>query len=106
MANMTTPAGSIGGRASTSPTASPGGAELAASLPDRLRVHALAKLLTVSSKEVMAALTELGIAIRSPQSSIDRETALRVVQVLLPDPASDAVETEQFDLQAEEVDDL
>ena len=106
MANMTTPAGSIGGRTSTSTTASPGGAELAASLPDRLRVHALAKLLTVSSKEVMAALAELGIAIRSPQSSIDRETALRAMQVLLPDPEPDAVETEQIDLRAGEVEDL
>ncbi|MDQ4021204.1 MAG: translation initiation factor IF-2 N-terminal domain-containing protein [Actinomycetota bacterium] len=105
MANTTTPAGSIGGPPSTSMTTGPAGAELAASLPARVRVHALAKLLSVSSKEVMAALTELGIAIRSPQSSIDRETALRALEVLLPDPASDAVETEQFDLQAEEVDD-
>jgi ribonuclease E len=105
MANRTTPAGSIGGLPGTSMATAPVGAELAASLPDRVRVHALAKLLSVSSKEVMAALTELGIAIRSAQSSIDRETALRALQVLLPDPASDAVETEQFDLQAEEVDD-
>jgi ribonuclease E len=105
MANRTTPAGSIGGPPGTSMTTGPAGAELAASLPARVRVHALAKLLSVSSKEVMAALTELGIAIRSAQSSIDRETALRALEVLLPDPASDAVETEQFDLQAEEVDD-
>src|ERR687893_235037 len=105
MANTTTPAGSIGGPPSTSMTTGPAGAELAASLPARVRVHVLAKLLSVSSKEVMAALTELGIAIRSPQSSIDRETALRALEVLLPDPAADAVETEQFDLQAEEVDD-
>jgi ribonuclease E len=86
-------------------TTAPAGAELAASLPDRVRVHALAKLLSVSSKEVMAALTELGIAVRSAQSSIDRETALRALQVLLPDPESDAVETEQIDLQADEVED-
>ncbi|HKR48585.1 MAG TPA: translation initiation factor IF-2 N-terminal domain-containing protein [Pseudonocardiaceae bacterium] len=99
MANMTTPAGSIGGRTGTSTTA---GVELAASLPDRLRVHALAKLLAVSSKEVMAVLTDLGIAIRSAQSSIDREIALRAMQVLLPDPESDAV---QIDLRADEVED-
>ncbi|MGH3901728.1 MAG: translation initiation factor IF-2 N-terminal domain-containing protein [Pseudonocardiaceae bacterium] len=105
MANTTTPAGSIGGRTDTSTTAGPAGAELAASLPDRLRVHALAKLLSVSSKEVMAVLTELGIAIRSPQSSIDRGTALRAVQVLLPDPESDAVEADQIDLRAGEVED-
>ncbi|MGH4008819.1 MAG: translation initiation factor IF-2 N-terminal domain-containing protein [Pseudonocardiaceae bacterium] len=105
MANTTTPAGAIGGRTDTSTTSGPAGAELAASLPDRLRVHALAKLLSVNSREVMAALTELGIAIRSPQSSIDRETALRAVQVLLPDPESDPVETDQIDLRAGEVED-
>jgi ribonuclease E len=105
MANTTTPAGSIGGRVSTPTTTTPGETELAASLPDRLRVHALAKLLAVSSKEVMAALIEVGIAIRSPQSSIDRETALRAMQVLLPDPEPDAVETEQIDLRAGEVED-
>jgi ribonuclease E len=58
-------------------------------LPDKLRVHALAKLLSVSSKEVMAALSEVGVPVRSAQSSIDRETALRVLQVLLPEPESD-----------------
>ncbi len=105
MANTTTPAGSIGGRPDTSMTTAPAGVGLAASLPDKVRVHALAKLLSVSSKEVMAALTELGISIRSAQSSIDRETALRALQVLLPDPESDAVETEQIDLQLEEVED-
>src|SRR5918997_3375983 len=105
MANTTTPAGSIGGPTGTSMTTAPAGAELAASLPARVRVHALAKLLSVSSKDVMAALTELGIAVRSAQSSIDRETALRALQVLLPDPESDAVETEQIDLQADEVED-
>ncbi|MGH3776538.1 MAG: translation initiation factor IF-2 N-terminal domain-containing protein [Pseudonocardiaceae bacterium] len=105
MANTTTPAGGIGGRTDTSTTSGPAGAELAASLPDRLRVHALAKLLSVSSKEVMAALTEVGIAIRSPQSSIDRETALRAVQVLLPDPESDTAEIDQIDLRAGEVED-
>ncbi len=105
MANTTMPAGSVGGRAGTSVTTAPAGTDLAASLPDRVRVHALAKLLSVSSKEVMAALTELGMAVRSAQSSIDRGTALQAVQVLLPDPESDAVETEQIDLRAGEVED-
>ncbi|MGH3871324.1 MAG: translation initiation factor IF-2 N-terminal domain-containing protein [Pseudonocardiaceae bacterium] len=100
MANTTTPAGRIGGRAGTSRNTVPAGDELAASLPDRLRVHALAKLLSVSSREVMAALAELGVAIRSAQSSVDRETALRAMQVLLPDPEPDAVEADQFDLRA------
>src|SRR5262249_38670345 len=66
--------------------------DLATSLPDRLRVHALAKLLSVSSKDVMAALAELGITVRSAQSSIDRDTALRVLQVLLPEPESEPAE--------------
>ena len=64
MANTTTPAGSVGGPPGTSMTTGAAGTELAASLPDRVRVHALAKLLSVSSKEVMAALTELGIGYR------------------------------------------
>jgi ribonuclease E len=102
MANTTTPAGGIGGRTSTSITAASGGAGLAASLPERLRVHVLAKLLSVSSKDVMATLTELGLAVRSAQSSIDRETALRAVQVLLPDPLvetePDVADIEQIDL--------
>ncbi|MGQ0718876.1 MAG: translation initiation factor IF-2 N-terminal domain-containing protein [Pseudonocardiales bacterium] len=105
MANTTTPAGGIGGRTDTSSASGPAGAELAASLPDRLRVHALAKLLSLSSKEVMVVLTELGIAIRSPQSSIDRGTALRAVQVLLPDPEPDTVEADQIDLRTVEVED-
>ncbi|MGH3935160.1 MAG: translation initiation factor IF-2 N-terminal domain-containing protein [Pseudonocardiaceae bacterium] len=105
MANTTMPAGSIGGRTATPVPTTPAEAGPAASLPDRIRVHALAKLLSVSSKEVMAALTELGMAVRSAQSSLDRETALQAVQVLLPDPESDAVETEQIDLRAGEVED-
>jgi ribonuclease E len=86
MANTTTPAGGTGGRADASATTTADGADLAFLLPDRLRIHALAKLLSVSSRVVMAALAELGIAVRSAQSSIDRETALRALQVLLPDP--------------------
>jgi ribonuclease E len=47
-------------------------------LPAKLRIHALAKLLTRSSKEVLAAVTELGGTAKSAQSSVDRELALRV----------------------------
>ncbi|MDY6810313.1 MAG: translation initiation factor IF-2 N-terminal domain-containing protein, partial [Actinomycetota bacterium] len=43
--------------------------------PSRLRVHALARALGLTSREVLAHLAELGIETRSPQSSIDRETA-------------------------------
>ncbi|MGH3771507.1 MAG: translation initiation factor IF-2 N-terminal domain-containing protein, partial [Pseudonocardiaceae bacterium] len=86
MANTTTPAGPLGGRTDTPEITTSDGDDLALSLPDRLRVHALAKLLSVSSKVVMAVLAELGITVRSAQSSIDHETALRVLRVLLPDP--------------------
>jgi ribonuclease E len=92
MANRRTPAGSSGGRTGAPTTTLSDGAGQASSLPERLRVHALAKLLSLSSKDVMAALGELGVVVRSAQSSIDRETALRVMQVLLPEPESDPAE--------------
>jgi ribonuclease E len=95
MANTTAPAGGIGGRAAAPVSTSPEGADLAASLPDKLRVHALAKLLAVSSKDVMAALGELGVAVRSAQSSIDRETAVRALQTLLPEPGPDLTEIDE-----------
>ncbi|MBT0568319.1 translation initiation factor IF-2 N-terminal domain-containing protein [Williamsia sp. CHRR-6] len=43
-----------------------------------MRVHALARMLGISSKEVLAVLGELGVAARSPQSSIDRSAAVSV----------------------------
>ena len=95
MANTTTPAGRIGGWTDASTATTADGADLAFSLPNKLRVHALAKLLSVSSKDIMAALAELGIAVRSAQSSIDRETALRALQVLLPDPEPDSTEIDE-----------
>nr|WP_307817806.1 translation initiation factor IF-2 N-terminal domain-containing protein [Nocardia acididurans] len=44
-------------------------------LPERIRVHALAKLLGVTSKRILAHLTEMGAQARSPQSSLDRTVA-------------------------------
>ena len=85
MSNTETPAGNPGG-GTTTPT--PSGSEPAASMPDRLRVHALARLLSVSSREVLSALAELGVPARSVQSVIDRDTALRAVEVLLPTPVA------------------
>ncbi|MGH3866154.1 MAG: translation initiation factor IF-2 N-terminal domain-containing protein [Pseudonocardiaceae bacterium] len=98
MPNTTAPAGGIGGRTDASATTTADGADFAFSLPSRLRVHALAKLLSVSSKDVMAALCELGNAVRSAQSSIDRETALRILRVLLPDPGSDPAESDPAEI--------
>ncbi|MDQ3579377.1 MAG: translation initiation factor IF-2 N-terminal domain-containing protein, partial [Actinomycetota bacterium] len=73
---MSTPAGSAGG-ATTTPT-NPALAEL----PAKVRVHALAKLLEVSSKDVLAALTDLGEPARGAQSSVARDLALRVADAL------------------------
>ncbi|GHH62717.1 translation initiation factor IF-2 N-terminal domain-containing protein [Lentzea cavernae] len=54
-----------------------------ADLPDKLRVHALAKLLEVSSKDVMTALADLGEVARSAQSSVSRDVALKVAETLV-----------------------
>nr|WP_307829904.1 translation initiation factor IF-2 N-terminal domain-containing protein [Antrihabitans stalagmiti] len=51
-------------------------------LPDRIRVHALAKLLGVKSKQVLAALTEVGAEAKSPQSSLNRDIAESVRDLL------------------------
>ncbi|MDQ4104994.1 MAG: translation initiation factor IF-2 N-terminal domain-containing protein, partial [Actinomycetota bacterium] len=95
MANTTTPAGGIGGGTDASATTRSDGTGLASSLPPKLRVHALAKLLSVNSKDVMAALTELGVTVRSAQSSIDREMALRALELLLPDPGPEPTEIDE-----------
>ncbi|MFI9505038.1 translation initiation factor IF-2 N-terminal domain-containing protein [Nocardia sp. NPDC052566] len=44
-------------------------------LPERIRVHALAKLLGVTSKRILAKLSELGADARSAQSNVDRAVA-------------------------------
>lgn len=77
MSNKDKPAGATGGQGVVS--ARP---ELA-DLPDKLRVHALAKLLDVSSKDVMTALADLGEVARSAQSSVSRDVALKVAETLL-----------------------
>ncbi|MBW0117629.1 translation initiation factor IF-2 N-terminal domain-containing protein, partial [Pseudonocardia abyssalis] len=59
-------------------------------LPDKMRVHALARLLGRTSREVLAALAALDIAARSPQSSIDRKAAELVVSALQGDAAPGA----------------
>lgn len=61
-----------------SPTDANAASEPAEEFPSRLRVHALARTLGLTSRQVLAHLTELGIETRSPQSSIDRETAQAV----------------------------
>ena len=57
-------------------------------LPDRLRVHSLARSLGTTSKRVLAALTELDGRIRSAHSSVERVDAVRVRDLLASAPAA------------------
>ncbi|WP_344416759.1 translation initiation factor IF-2 N-terminal domain-containing protein, partial [Pseudonocardia ailaonensis] len=66
------------------PAGDSGGQFPVSDLPEKLRVHALAKLIGRTSKEVLAALAEIGSPAKSPQAGIDRKTAEQVVTVLLP----------------------
>ncbi|GAB2630506.1 translation initiation factor IF-2 N-terminal domain-containing protein [Prescottella soli] len=47
-------------------------------LPEKIRVHALAKLLGVTSKQVLAEAAALGTELRSAQSSLQRDIAERI----------------------------
>ncbi|GGN26426.1 hypothetical protein GCM10011609_81330 [Lentzea pudingi] len=77
MSNEDKPAGVTGGQGVVA--ARPALADL----PEKLRVHALAKLLDVSSKDVMTALADLGEVARSAQSSVSRDVALKVAETLV-----------------------
>ncbi len=84
MSNSDVPAGTTGGPVTPSALDD---------LPDRLRVHALAKLLGRTSREVLATLAELGVPARSVQSSVDRKAAEQVAAALVPElrpPGEDA----------------
>jgi ribonuclease E len=74
MSNAETPAEHTGGNPAT-PTTGP-----LADLPARIRVHALAKLLESHSRDVLVKLAELGESVRSAQSSVTREVALKVAE--------------------------
>ena len=49
----------------------------------KIRVHEVAKQLSVSSKDVMDVLKEIGIEVRSVQTGIDEEAAQKVVKILI-----------------------
>ena len=51
-------------------------------LPDRLRVHQLARSLGNTNKEVLDALFQLDGQVRNVQSGVEREDALRVRDML------------------------
>ena len=76
MPNMDGPAETTGGSSGAS------GHLLPDELPAKLRVHALAKIVGRSSREVLDALEELGKPVRGPQSSVDREAAVEVANAL------------------------
>ncbi|MEV6825427.1 translation initiation factor IF-2 N-terminal domain-containing protein [Amycolatopsis sp. NPDC051102] len=84
MSNAETPAEHAGGNPAT-PTSGP-----LADLPARIRVHALAKLLESHSRDVLAKLTELGESVRSAQSSVTRDVALKVAEAFAPADTGDA----------------
>ncbi|WIY02086.1 translation initiation factor IF-2 N-terminal domain-containing protein [Amycolatopsis mongoliensis] len=84
MSNAETPAEQTGGNPVT-PTSGP-----LADLPARIRVHALAKLLEKNSRDVLAKLAELGETVRSAQSSVTRDVALKVAETFAPADAGDA----------------
>ena len=65
------------------PQPAPGVGE-AAQLPERIRVHALAKLLGTTSKRILAHLTDMGSEARSAQSSLDRTVAESVREAFVP----------------------
>ncbi|NMH96741.1 translation initiation factor IF-2 N-terminal domain-containing protein [Pseudonocardia acidicola] len=97
MSKNDAPAGNTGGPV-TVPTL--------ADLPEKLRVHALAKLIGRTSREVLATLGDLGVEVRSAQSSVARSVAERVVSALLPESGPDgetAVADEAVDAPAETV---
>lgn len=66
-------------------------------LPERIRVHALAKRLGVTSKRILAKLSELGTEARSPQSSVDRAVAESVRESLTAPPALTPAEPGLFE---------
>ncbi len=55
-------------------------------LPERLRVHSLARVLGTTSRRVLDALSELDGRTRSAHSSVDRTDAVRVRDVLAQEP--------------------
>ncbi len=60
-------------------------------LPDRLRVHSLARALGTTSKRVLDALSALDGRVRSAHSGVDYEDAIRVRDLLSPRPPENFV---------------
>ncbi|MDD7939643.1 Rne/Rng family ribonuclease [Actinomycetospora lutea] len=89
MTDTDTPSGgSVAAGGSVAP-GRPDDAALAA-LPDKVRVHALARVVGTSSRELLAVLARLGVGARSAQSSVDRGVVNQVVEDLFPAPGARA----------------
>ncbi|GAA5152287.1 translation initiation factor IF-2 N-terminal domain-containing protein [Pseudonocardia eucalypti] len=73
MSESDVPAGRSGGLSNLSETPE---------LTEKVRVHALAKLVATTSRRVLDTLAELGSPARGAQSSVDRPTAQRVIEAL------------------------
>ncbi|SEF32970.1 ribonuclease E [Amycolatopsis pretoriensis] len=86
MSNAETPAEHTGGNPATPPSGP------LADLPPRIRVHALAKLLEKNSRDILAQLAELGESVRSAQSSVTRDVALKVAEAFAPAEGEQATE--------------
>ncbi|HEY2198326.1 MAG TPA: ribonuclease E/G, partial [Mycobacterium sp.] len=69
-------------------------------LPDRLRVHSLARVLGTTSRQVLDALTELDGRIRSAHSTVERVDAVRVRDLLANAPAAVATTVAATDASA------
>ncbi len=61
-----------------------------AALPEKVRVHALARMVGTSSRDLLATLTRLGVGARSAQSSVDRAVVARVIDEMFGTPAAAA----------------
>ncbi len=67
------------------PTGSDALTEALIDLPPKPRVHELAKRSGLSSKELIAALAERGVAAKAASSSVDRDVAVTLLTALLGD---------------------
>ncbi|QNG18369.1 Rne/Rng family ribonuclease [Rhodococcus triatomae] len=77
----------------TSSESNAAGSNEAGALPEKMRVHALAKLLGITSKQVIAEAGTQGVELRSAHSSVSREVAERVRDALTT-TTTDAAPTE------------
>ncbi|GAA4939971.1 ribonuclease E [Actinomycetospora succinea] len=91
MTDIDTPSGGSPAAGGSVAPGRPDDAALAA-LPDKVRVHALARVVGTSSRELLAVLARLGVGARSAQSSVDRGVVSQVVEDLFPTPGAPAAE--------------